>query len=160
LVGPEKEGGGDEVRLDELKICGEDTRGEAGGKWRGQTDGAQASEATELNPVAPATGARVGCPPTEERADKETTAEASNRGLRRGARWGVVASGAGGGCAGRSGARRQGGVVGWGGTSGTGSGGKGGGGGGRGIGVVGRMIVCGRGSWTSTHLATSETAER
>jgi hypothetical protein len=146
--------------LDEPKIIGEDTRGEAGGKRRGQTDGAQASEETVLHPAAPATGARVGCPPTEERADKETPAEASNRGLRRVARWGEMASGAGGGSEGRSGARRQGEVVGWGGTSGTGSGGKGGRGGGRGIGFVGRMIGCGRGSWTSTHLATSETAER
>jgi hypothetical protein len=125
LVGAEKEGGGDEVRLEEPKIFGENTREEAGGKGRGQTDGAQASEETVWNPAAP----------TEERADKETPAEASNRGFRRVARWGGAASGAGGGSEGSSG-------------------------GGRGTEFGGRMRGCGRGSWTSTHLATSETAER
>ena len=61
LVGAEKEGGGDEVRLEEPKIFGEDTREEAGGKGRGQTDGAQASEETVWNPAAPATGATTTC---------------------------------------------------------------------------------------------------
>ncbi len=76
------------------------------------------------------------------------------------ARRGGVASGAGVGGKGGSGARMQGRFVGRGGTSGTRSGGKGGSGTGRGIGFVGGIIGFGRGSWTNTHLATSETAER
>jgi hypothetical protein len=148
--------------LVEARICGGDTREEAGGKGRGQAGGTKTSEGTDLRPAGSTTWARVVCPSTEERADEETPAEASKRELRRRVTIcrGGVTGGVGGTGRGSGAAARRGGFGVARGTSGTGSGGKVGSGAGRRSGVVGGKGWRGWGRWITTHLATLETAER